>query len=92
MALRVQQAKTAGNKASVDAFIEEVVVRRELADNFCHYNENYDSVEGAASWAQETLQHHAGDERERLYSEAELERAQTHDPLWNSAQVGLFQV
>ena len=29
-----------------DAFIEEAVVRRELADNFCYYNEHYDSIKG----------------------------------------------
>ena len=33
-------------KESVEAFIEEAVVRRELADNFCYYNKNYDSIEG----------------------------------------------
>lgn len=33
-------------KDSVDAFVEEAVVRRELAENFCYYNENYDSVQG----------------------------------------------
>lgn len=32
--------------ASVDAFVEEAVVRRELADNFCYYNPKYDKVDG----------------------------------------------
>ena len=36
-------------KESVDAFVEEAVVRRELAENFCYYNENYDSVQGSIS-------------------------------------------
>lgn len=85
--LRVKQAKTASNKASVDAFIEEAVVRRELSDNFCYYNEKYDSIEGAPQWAQDTLRHHERDERERLYSEAEFEEGKTYDPLWNAAQV-----
>ena len=40
---------------SVSAFIEEAVVRRELADNFCFYNNNYDNINGAPAWAQETL-------------------------------------
>ena len=35
--------------ASVDGYIEEGVVRRELADNFCYYNEHYDSIEGNVS-------------------------------------------
>ncbi|KAG8136346.1 putative Deoxyribodipyrimidine photo-lyase-like protein [Naja naja] len=33
-------------KESVEGFVEEAVVRRELADNFCFYNPNYDKVEG----------------------------------------------
>ena len=30
----------------VNAFIEEAIIRRELADNFCFYNEKYDSIDG----------------------------------------------
>ena len=85
--LRVKQAQTPRNKASVDAFIEEVVVRRELAENFCHYNQHYDSIEGAPQWAQHTLRVHKTDKREWVYSETEFEEAKTHDPLWNAAQV-----
>ena len=86
-AFRVKQAKTAANKTSVDAFIEEAVVRRELSDNFCYYNEHYDSIEGAPQWAQDTLRHHEKDKREKVYSELEFEEAKTHDPLWNATQV-----
>lgn len=43
---------------SVSAFCEESIVRRELADNFCYYNKNYDSIEGASNWAQKTLNDH----------------------------------
>lgn len=43
--LEVQKHRRA-HKESVDAFVEEAVVRRELADNFCYYNENYDSLQG----------------------------------------------
>lgn len=43
---------------SVDAFLEEAIVRRELADNFCFYNKHYDSLEGAHAWAKETLNVH----------------------------------
>jgi deoxyribodipyrimidine photo-lyase len=69
-----------------DAFIEEVVVRKELSDNWCHYNEHYDSLGGAPQWAKNTLAKHAGDEREHLYSLREFEQAQTHDAAWNAAQ------
>lgn len=42
------QTRQSGRKAgvSVDSFMEELVVRRELTDNFCFYNKNYDSVKG----------------------------------------------
>ena len=39
--------------------MEEAVVRRELSDNFCLYNKNYDSLKGAKGWAQESLEKHA---------------------------------
>lgn len=45
-------------KEGVDGFIEEAVVRRELSDNFCYYQENYDRVEGAYQWAITTLNNH----------------------------------
>lgn len=44
--------------ASVDAFIEDALVRRELSDNFCFYNKNYDSLNGLTDWAKKTLNGH----------------------------------
>lgn len=38
------------NKDSVESFIEELVVRRELSDNFCWYNQNYDNLEASRRW------------------------------------------
>ncbi len=72
------------------AFLEELVVRRELADNFCCYNPQYDSVQGFPNWAQETLKQHENDPREYLYSIKELEEAKTHDDLWNAAQMEML--
>jgi len=72
-----------------DAFIEEAVVRRELADNFCYYNEHYDSIKGAYQWAQDTLKAHKKDKRPHLYDRERLERGKTHDKLWNAAQIQL---
>ncbi|XP_063225110.1 deoxyribodipyrimidine photo-lyase isoform X2 [Bacillus rossius redtenbacheri] len=74
---------------SVDAFCEEAIVRRELADNFCHYNREYDRLEGAHAWARKTLDDHRKDKRQHVYSRDELARALTHDDLWNSAQLQL---
>lgn len=73
-------------KESVDAFLEELIVRRELSDNFCFYNQKYDSVDGFPDWARASLIYHESDEREYVYTLQELENAKTHDPLWNSAQ------
>merc|ERR1712166_766299 len=72
--------------AASKGFLEEAIVRRELSDNFCFYNPKYDSIEGAAGWAQETLKKHTKDKRQYLYTEAQLETAMTHDLLWNGAQ------
>jgi len=74
-----------------DAYLEELIVRRELSDNFCFYNRNYDSPEGFPAWAKATLREHQGDRREHVYTEDELDRARTHDPLWNAAQVQMVR-
>jgi deoxyribodipyrimidine photo-lyase len=74
------------------AFIEEGVIRRELSDNMLYYSPNdYDSLETAAGWARESLQLHASDEREFVYSLSELEEGRTHDDLWNAAQLQMVR-
>ncbi|PIA49992.1 hypothetical protein AQUCO_01300612v1 [Aquilegia coerulea] len=72
---------------SVDAFLEELVVRRELADNFCYYQPHYDSLLGAWEWARKTLIDHGADKREHIYTKEQLEKANTADPLWNASQL-----
>ncbi len=68
------------------AFLEELIVRRELADNFCYYNENYDCFDGFPNWARTTLDVHRADKREYQYSRDIFEHGRTHDDLWNAAQ------
>ncbi|MEN9881528.1 MAG: Deoxyribodipyrimidine photolyase [Candidatus Parcubacteria bacterium] len=75
-----------GQMGSVASFIEECVVRAELAENFCFYNEKYDSFAGFPSWAKVTLVKASSDVREYIYSQEQFEQAETHDDLWNSAQ------
>ena len=72
--------------AGKDSFLEELVVRRELAFNFVYYNRNYDSFNCLPEWCKKTLTEHSSDQRPYLYSLDELENAQTHDPYWNAAQ------
>ncbi|MFH0788374.1 MAG: deoxyribodipyrimidine photo-lyase [Pseudomonadota bacterium] len=84
IALEVQKARV--NQEAKNAFLEELIVRRELSDNFCYYNPDYDKVSGFPDWAKKTLQAHRSDPRQYLYSLDQFEKAQTHDPLWNAAQ------
>ncbi len=69
-----------------EAFLEELIIRRELAFNFVFYNRFYDSFEALPRWAREDLEAHEEDQREVLYDDAQLEVAKTHDPYWNAAQ------
>ncbi|WP_448378764.1 deoxyribodipyrimidine photo-lyase [Fervidobacterium sp.] len=76
---------------SVADFLEELIVRRELADNFCLYNANYDSFNGFPEWAKKSLNVHKNDKREYVYSLEEFEYAKTHDNLWNAAQLEMVK-
>ena len=69
-----------------DAFLEQLIIRRELSDNFCEYEPNYDQFDGFHSWAQISLNDHRNDEREYIYPIEQFEAAETHDQLWNAAQ------
>lgn len=84
--LAVEVAKSTAPDKDKSDFLDELIVRRELSDNFCLYNENYDNVEGFHSWAKKSLAEHSNDEREYIYSLNQFEKAQTHDNLWNAAQ------
>jgi hypothetical protein len=69
-----------------DAFFEQLVIRRELSFNLCFYNRNYASLEALPAWAKATLDKHRNDRRKPRYTYDELERAATHDEVWNLAQ------
>ena len=70
----------------IDAFLEQAVIRRELSFNFCFYNPRYASLEALPQWAKQTLDKHRNDRRNPVYTYEELERAGTHDDVWNLAQ------
>lgn len=74
-----------------DDFLEELIVRRELADNFCYYNSDYDSFSGFPKWAQNSLNSHRKDPRPYTYTLDQLERAVTHDRAWNAAQMEMVK-
>ncbi len=80
----LQVRKSSGPAAEV--FLEELIVRRELAINFVYYNPQYGSFRCLPVWARATLRSHQKDRREYVYTLPQLESAQTHDPYWNAAQ------
>jgi deoxyribodipyrimidine photo-lyase len=86
IALSVESYGRAHN-IPVDEFLEELIVRRELAFNFARYSEDPASLTNLPDWARNTLAEHDADPREPCYSREQFEHAQTHDPLWNATQM-----
>ncbi len=78
------------HKLLPDEFLEELIVRRELAFNFARFTEHPESLDALPDWARKTLRKHAADRRDPIYSRHQLEDAKTHDPLWNAAQKELL--
>jgi len=72
-------------------FFEQLVVRRELAANFCWWEPNYDSYICLPEWAKTSLREHEADKRPYLYTLEQLEQAETHDGAWNTAQTELLK-
>jgi deoxyribodipyrimidine photo-lyase len=72
-------------KEAREAYLEELIVRRELAMNFVYYTPDYDAYTCLPAWAQKTLAEHKKDRREHRYTRRQLENAKTHDEYWNAA-------
>jgi deoxyribodipyrimidine photo-lyase len=89
--IALETYKRKHNIETKDAFLEELIVRRELSDNFCFYNKNYDSFDGFPEWAKKTLNEHRKDKREFTYNLEQFEKAKTHDDLWNAAQIEMVK-
>lgn len=77
---------TGAAKESVDSFMNEIMVQRELTINFALRNPDFDRYEGLPEWGRKSLAKHAGDPRPVLYDRGTMERGETGDPLWNAAQ------
>jgi deoxyribodipyrimidine photo-lyase len=75
-----------GMSAPAEAFLDQLVTWRELGFNMCTHREDYDAFETLPAWALRTLAKHARDRRPVRYAATELERGETHDPLWNAGQ------
>ena len=89
VALEVRKADV--HEDDREAFLEESIVRRELADNYCYYNKDYDNFRGFPDWAKKSLDEHRKDKREYTYTRVQFERGLTHDGLWNTAQMEMVK-
>ena len=85
--LALEICDSGGPVEDVDTYLEELLIRRPLTHNYCYFNPYYDAFKGLPDWARKTLNAHAGDRREHIYSIDELEAADTHDPYWNAAML-----
>jgi deoxyribodipyrimidine photo-lyase len=84
IALAVRDTKT-GDDEDRSAYLEELIVRRELAMNHVFYDERYDAYEAVPEWARKTLDSRRGDPRPYLYAREQFEAGDTHDRYWNAA-------
>ena len=80
-----------GMSENAEAFLDELVTWREVGFNMCAHNPDYDRYESLPEWARKSLELHEADPREHLYTIEQLERAETHDEVWNAAQTELTQ-
>ena len=85
IALAVEKADAP--KADKEAFLNQIITWRELSINLVRFNPDYDNFECGEPWAHRTLAKHSKDRRPVLYTERQLENAETHDQLWNAAQM-----
>lgn len=86
--LAVEEAAKADKslREAADSFLDELITWRELCINFVKFNPHYDKPQCADPWAEKTIAEHELDKRDVTYTLAQLEKAQTHDELWNAAQ------
>ncbi len=91
LVIEAEAARSSAGSANVDTFVEELVVRRELAYNYCYFEAHYDQFEALPGWARETLEKHSGDKRPAIYTEGQLEAAETHDDYFNAAMMEMLR-
>ena len=82
--------KSGVNDINKEVFLEELIVRKELADNFCLHAISFKDFSSIPTWARLSLENHNYDIRPYIYFLKELENAKTHDKLWNATQIQLM--
>lgn len=78
--------KSEASITNKEVFLEELIVRKELADNFCLFNKQFKTLKGIPTWAKNSLESHREDFRPYIYTIEELDTGKTHDKLWNAIQ------
>ncbi len=87
----LEVTKSGVKDTNKEAFLEELIIRKELADNFCLYSKSFKDFSSIPNWAKMSLNNHRLDIRPYLYSLQVLENAKTHDKLWNATQIQLIK-
>ena len=82
---RSRCAQPGSRRCRPRAYLEELIVRRELAVNFVEFESRYDDYACLPGWARGTLDAHRADRRPHIYTREQLESARTHDRYWNAA-------
>lgn len=90
--ITLEVLKTYNNSKVVETFLEQLIIRRELAINFVHYNPFYDSIKCLPEWAKKTINKHKNDKRKFIYKLKILENGETHDKYWNAAQLQMVKM
>ena len=85
-----REAALDGSKGAAK-FLDELLIWRELAHNFCFWVDDPESLAALPAWARETLVRHAADERSAVYSWERLARGETGDRVWDLAQTSLLR-
>ena len=88
--LRIAREAAQAGGPGAEKFLEELLIWRELAYNFCFYRPDHDKWSALPEWARTTLLKHQDDPRPTIYTWEQLARAETDDALWNAAQKSLL--
>lgn len=89
--IALEVLKSNASLENKETFLEELIVRKELSDNFCLYNNEYKSLNCIPTWAKDSLNAHKSDIRTYIYNQKEFEEGKTHEELWNKTQQNLIK-
>ncbi|MEO8269553.1 MAG: FAD-dependent oxidoreductase, partial [Aureliella sp.] len=87
---RIARESARLENAGAGKYLDELLIWRELAYAFCFYRNDHDRWSAIPDWAQQTLNIHASDRRDSIYSWEQLARGATQDEFWNAAQRSLL--